>query len=152
MQVNDFVKIVKQPNNNYTPYIKDLKGYIEEVYNNLDGEPHAIFVELKAGGRTGGTGSVPLNCLELLTGPELMQIKKWKQLYDDYLDGILKGSQNFNKHCLSLKNKALEKLAAYVGLTEAKALSAFSVFEEYQKDVDQARYEYEEGKRNWDDL
>jgi hypothetical protein len=147
IKANDFVRIVKQPQNQIVQ-IANLKGYVEEV-EEAKGIQYARFKELKAGGQTGGCGSVPVDCLEPLTGSELMQVKKWKQLYDDYIDNLLKDSQNFTSHCLSLKDKALEKVAAYVGLTEEQALSAFTVFEEYQKEIEQASYEYQMGRKTW---
>lgn len=147
MQVNDLVKIVKQPPNQIVQ-IQGLNGYIAEI-EDADGVKRVSFKELRPAGQTGGGGSVPLDCLELLSGPELLQAKQWKQLYDDYINDLVKASQSFQDHCDMLKSKALEKVATYVGLTETQALSAFTVFEEYQKEIEQAGYEYQMGRKIW---
>jgi len=103
----DLVRVHTQPTGQYV-ILDDYSGFIEEIKGNK-----ALFHALLP---SEGCGSVPLNCLEHSSDPELIKKKK------EYSNRIAKVEKNL------LSYKKLDEIAKF-GLTKDKLMEIYRAVE-----------------------
>ncbi len=147
MNINDLVKVAKQPETG--PYIEGLLGFIEDL-SSIDGIDYALFYSLGPEGSFKGSGSVPLQCLSLLSGDEKDKVAGWKKIRDDRIDNFIKNSNHFMNYCDRLKKKYLRKAFETVGVDFDIIRRSFVIFEEYIKEKNKASDDYCNGRTDWE--
>src|SRR5271170_2806080 len=77
MRVGDVVRIITQPKNQITP----VQGLVALIFG-IDPEPNKLvhINTIRRDGTSGGSGSVPIDCLELELGTEWIEAKRiWNE-------------------------------------------------------------------------
>lgn len=135
MKINDLVKVVKQPSNQFVK-ILDLIGFVDDV-RVVDGQEYISFMELNPNS-LGGAGWIPKDCLIEIN--DNLQAQQLKVSFDTRKNQIISQHLIWSKKVKDIEDAAVKEACECTGVSMRNVLKIFKIYKKSESDIEALRY------------
>jgi len=129
-EVGQMVKIVRQSKTvNRDVPMEGMVGVIEE-FQEYEGEPLIYFQEVKLDTHCGGSGSVPISCVEPCIDSRYVEARaRWEQKREEDMARLMAESERLKK----IAEEATKTTAEKCGLTPEQVQAVLTTYQETRR-------------------